>query len=82
MSPQVFEEPNYLTGLDIRRWREERGVTAYRLAKELGVAQSTISRWERQEMEIQSPRMVELTLQRLTSKYPAKPVPIGGETPK
>ncbi len=53
-------------GVNVKEWREERGLTQAQLARLLEVDQMTISRWERGASKRTAPgRLLELALERL-----------------
>jgi transcriptional regulator with XRE-family HTH domain len=56
---------------DIRRWREERGLSQADLARLLGVRQATVSRWESGDRPPTLP-LVRLALERLGQKIRPK----------
>ena len=47
MAPRVRRNIRELTGLVLRRWRENCGLTREQLAPLIGKSVSTITRWER-----------------------------------
>jgi DNA-binding XRE family transcriptional regulator len=60
--------PRIQKGADLRTFRERLGLTQDALAGMLQLPRNTIARWERDEMEIEKPRLLELALAALTSQ--------------
>ena len=60
--------PRIRKGADLRTFRERLGLTQDTLADMLQLPRNTIARWERDEMEIEKPRLLELALAALTSQ--------------
>jgi transcriptional regulator with XRE-family HTH domain len=56
-----------MTPDELRARREALGLSRYALAKRLGVAESTVSRWERGLRRIERPEMLRLALDALSS---------------
>lgn len=54
-----------MTGAHLRARRTELGLSQGKLAEALGVPVNTIARWERGELRIERPRMLELALDTL-----------------
>jgi len=68
-----------LDGAKIRKERERIGLSQLELARQLSVSPNTIARWERGELKIEHPGMLQLALKSLgkpanTSKRVANPV--------
>jgi predicted ATPase/DNA-binding CsgD family transcriptional regulator/DNA-binding XRE family transcriptional regulator len=59
-----------MTPVELRAERRALGLTQAELARELGVATNTVARWERAEMPIGNPELVQLALQRLRRLLP------------
>lgn len=57
----------------IKAWREARGWSVRRLALELGVMHSTVSRWETGAVPV-PPRWLDLALAALDCQHKPKPV--------
>ena len=60
-------KPRIRSGKDLRSVREGLGLTQQQLGDALGVPRNTIARWERDELQIERPRMLELSIVALTS---------------
>jgi transcriptional regulator with XRE-family HTH domain len=56
------------TAKDFRAYREALGMTQGQLAEALGVPSNTVARWERDELEIRHPKILELALKALEKK--------------
>ncbi len=56
-----------LTPYDLACWRKRLGLSQAELARWLDVPDSTVSRWERGLMQIASPTILRLALERLES---------------
>src|ERR1051326_7985285 len=54
-----------LDGAELRQKRERIGMSQVALAKEISVSPNTIARWERGELKIEHPRMLQLALMSL-----------------
>jgi transcriptional regulator with XRE-family HTH domain len=54
-----------LNGVELRKERKRLGLSQAKLADALGVTANTIARWERGEMNIAQPKLVEAALQNL-----------------
>lgn len=57
-----------MNGADIKKWREEAGLTQVQLADNLGVTSSTVARWERDE--VTPPPYLNLTLRKVRHEKP------------
>lgn len=69
-----------ITGAQIRARRQQMGLTQKQLGAELNVASNTIARWERDELQPENPRMLELALEQLaTERMLAFKGPLGRE---
>jgi transcriptional regulator with XRE-family HTH domain/uncharacterized protein YuzE len=64
--PDIPEKTKKIGGALLRLWRERLGMTQEQLATALDVGKNTIARWERDELRIEHPRMLELALRTLT----------------
>lgn len=79
---QLHEEPSSgdeetarLDGDNLRRQREQLGMSQVELARQLSVSPNTVARWERGELKIEHPGMLQLALASLgTTAVRAKPV--------
>lgn len=58
-----------MTPTELTAAREALGLSQNRLAEELGVSQSTLSRWEAGRMPIEHPRLLRLALERLLADH-------------
>ena len=58
-----------MDGKTLRAKREALHLTQAQLAQELGVTANTVARWERGEMAIKSPRLVEMALEHLREVF-------------
>jgi transcriptional regulator with XRE-family HTH domain len=59
--------------MDLKTWREARGLTQSKLARLLGVEVFTISRWERGATKRQAPgRLLELALKEVDRELAAQ----------
>lgn len=54
--------PRINSGTDIRQFRKQVGLTQDQLGEALGIPRNTIARWERNELEIERRRLIELAL--------------------
>jgi predicted ATPase/DNA-binding XRE family transcriptional regulator len=54
-----------MTPEDLREQRLQLGLSQAALARALGVAPNTVARWERNQMEIRHPELIQLALERL-----------------
>ena len=54
-----------MTGAELHTFREKLGLSQSQLATLLGVTPNTLARWERDELTIQHPRILELALTEL-----------------
>ncbi len=74
-----LSEPRISSGADLRDFRERLGLTQQLLGRLLGIPKNTIARWERGELAIEKPRLLELALASLTSgaveERPGRPGP-------
>jgi transcriptional regulator with XRE-family HTH domain len=57
-----------LNGTDLRARRQAMSLSQTQLGGQLGIPSNTIARWERGEMVIQQPYILELALERLEDK--------------
>jgi hypothetical protein len=64
-----------LTGDEVLAWRQHLEMLQAQLARELGVTETTISRWERNQRNVFSPRMVRLALYGLACLHGKAPRP-------
>jgi transcriptional regulator with XRE-family HTH domain len=60
-----------MTGEEIRRWREERGIDRYELARLLGLDKMTVYRWEA-GLRTPNERLMELALKGLECELLAR----------
>ena len=59
-----------ITGEQIRRIREQIGLTQAQLGEKLDVSANTVARWERGEIEPEHPRMLWCALQYIRGQSP------------
>jgi DNA-binding transcriptional regulator YiaG len=78
---ELHEEPSgtdvetaRLDGARLRKERERIGLSQLELARKLSVSPNTVARWERGELKIEHPGMLQLALKSLR--------PVGGGAPK
>ena len=71
---QLHEEPSSgdeetarLDGDNLRRQREQLGMSQVELARKLSVSPNTVARWERGELKIEHPGMLQLALASLSA---------------
>lgn len=57
-----------MDGVEIKKWREQAGLTQVQLAENLGVTSSTVARWERGE--VTPPPYLNLTLRKVRHETP------------
>lgn len=76
---QLHEEPSpgdaeaaRLDGEKIRRKREQLGMSQVELARKLSVSPNTVARWERGELKIEHPGMLQLALASLGGTAPQR----------
>jgi DNA-binding transcriptional regulator YiaG len=55
-------KPRIRSGDDLRALREQLGVTQQELGDTLEIPRNTIARWERNELQIEKPRLLELSM--------------------
>jgi transcriptional regulator with XRE-family HTH domain/uncharacterized protein YuzE len=58
-------EPKIRKGADLREFRERFGLTQQQLGDALDLPRNTIARWEREDMNMEKSRLLELALQSL-----------------
>jgi DNA-binding transcriptional regulator YiaG len=66
----VESESAKLDGASLKREREALGLSQTELARKLSVSSNTIARWERGELRIEHPLMVQLAMAALRDKKP------------
>lgn len=73
MTNAVETPPAEEPAVEMTKWRQLReglDLTQMEVAKELGIPQNTWSRWERGEMRVQHPMILELALEALRRQRP------------
>lgn len=61
-----------MIGAELKQRREKLGLSQASLAQKLGTSTNTVARWEREEMKIQNPEMLNLALKTLERENKSK----------
>ena len=74
MTRKVKKKRADFTGADLRKWREDQGMTQVEVAAVLGVDWNSEARWERSVMAMKYPRLIKMALDQYAATHP-KPRP-------